>query len=108
MKKKRFVFQDVVDRVGVIKMTVSRFLRNSEQVFVVLRGKIVAVFDELGYIFNRAFDIFFNVISRAIGVLLFFFINQVFAEVLRGIESVIDAYGYQIMLAYYGYKSEME
>lgn len=108
MKKKRFVFQDVVDCVGVIKMMVSCFLCNLEQVFVVLCGKIVVVFDELGYIFNCVFDIFFNVISWVIGVLLFFFINQVFVEVLCGIESVIDVYGYQIMLVYYGYKLEME
>ncbi|MCU3449585.1 LacI family DNA-binding transcriptional regulator, partial [Enterobacter hormaechei subsp. steigerwaltii] len=34
MKKKRPVLQDVADRVGVTKMTVSRFLRNPEQVSV--------------------------------------------------------------------------
>jgi DNA-binding LacI/PurR family transcriptional regulator len=28
--------------------------------------------------------------------------------VLRGIESVTDAFGYQTMLAHYGYKPEME
>ncbi len=27
---------------------------------------------------------------------------------LRGIESVTDAHGYQTMLAHYGYKAEME
>ena len=37
------------------------------------------------------------------------FLNQpVFAEVLRGIESVTDAFGYQTMLAHYGYKPELE
>lgn len=34
--------------------------------------------------------------------------NRAFAEVLRGIESVTDAHGYQTMLAHYGYKPEME
>lgn len=48
MKKKRPVLQDVADRVGVTKMTVSRFLRNPEQVSVALRGKIAAALDELG------------------------------------------------------------
>ena len=57
MKKKRPVLQDVADRVGVTKMTVSRFLRNPEQVSVALRGKIAAALDELGYIPNRAPDI---------------------------------------------------
>ena len=95
MKKKRPVLQDVADRVGVTKMTVSRFLRNPEQVSVALRGKIAAALDELGYIPNRAPDILSNATSRAIGVLLPSLTNQVFAEVLRGIESVTDAHGYQ-------------
>ncbi|STQ08650.1 LacI family transcriptional regulator [Enterobacter cloacae] len=49
-----------------------------------------------------------NATSRAVGVLLPSLTNQVFAEVLRGIESVTDAFGYQTMLAHYGYKPELE
>ncbi len=108
MKKKRPVLQDVADKVGVTKMTVSRFLRNPEQVSAALRVKIAAALDELGYIPNRAPDILSNSTSRAIGVMLPSLTNQVFAEVLRGIESVIDAHGYQTMLAHYGYKAELE
>ena len=102
MKKKRPVLQDVADRVGVTKMTVSRFLRNPEQVSVALRGKIAAALDELGYIPNRAPDILSNATSRAIGVLLPSLTNQVFAEVLRGIEAVTDAHGYQTRPQYRG------
>ena len=83
MKKKRPVLQDVADRVGVTKMTVSRFLRNPEQVSVALRGKIAAALDELGYIPNRAPDILSNATSRAVGVLLPSLTNQVFAEIGR-------------------------
>ncbi len=54
MKKKRPVLQDVADRVGITKMTVSRYLRNPEQVSVALRDKIAVALDELGYIPNRA------------------------------------------------------
>ncbi len=108
MKKKRPVLQDVVDKVGVTKMTVSRYLRNPEQVSVALQGKIATALDELGYIPNRAPDILSNATSRAIGVLLPSLTNQVFAEVLRGIESVTDAHGYQTMLAHYGYHPERE
>ena len=108
MKKKRPILQDVADRVGVTKMTVSRFLRNPEQVSVALREKIAVALDELGYIPNRAPDILSNATSRAIGVLLPSLTHQVFAEVLRGIESVIDAHGYQTMLAHYGYRPELE
>ena len=108
MKKKRPVLQDVADKVGVTKMTVSRYLRNPEQVSGALQEKISAALDELGYIPNRAPDILSNAKSRAIGVLLPSLTNQVFAEVLRGIESVTDIHGYQTMLAHYGYSQERE
>lgn len=108
MKKKRPVLQDIADRVGVTKMTVSRYLRNPDLVSAPLRGKIAAALDELGYIPNRAPDILSNATSRAIGVLLPSLTNQVFAEVLRGIESVTDQHHYQTMLAHYGYRKEKE
>ncbi|PIJ51167.1 transcriptional regulator [Erwinia sp. OLTSP20] len=108
MKKKRPVLQDVADRVGVTKMTVSRFLRNPDQVSPMLQSRIAVALDELGYIPNRAPDILSNATSRAIGVLLPSFTNQVFAAVLRGIESVTDAAGYQTMVAHFGYSPQKE
>jgi Transcriptional regulators len=39
MKKKRPVLQDVADKVGVTKMTVSRYLRNPDQVSAALQQK---------------------------------------------------------------------
>ncbi|HBV38625.1 MAG TPA: transcriptional regulator, partial [Erwinia sp.] len=47
MKKKRPVLQDVADRVGITKMTVSRYLRNPDQVSVALQSRIAAALDEL-------------------------------------------------------------
>lgn len=108
MKKKRPVLQDVADRVGVTKMTVSRYLRHPSQVSASLQGRIAAALDELGYIPNRAPDILSNATSRAIGVLLPSLTNQVFADVLRGIEAVTDAAGYQTMLGHVGYSAEKE
>ncbi|MFO5540773.1 LacI family DNA-binding transcriptional regulator, partial [Klebsiella pneumoniae] len=64
MKKKRPVLQDVADLVGVTKMTVSRYLRNPEQVSEALRGKIAVALDELGYIPNRAPDILSNAMQH--------------------------------------------
>lgn len=108
MKKKRPVLQDVADRIGITKMTVSRYLRNPDQVSVTLRGKIAAALDELGYIPNRAPDMLSNATSRAIGVLLPSLTNQVFADVLHGIEAVTDAAGYQTLLGHFGYSAEKE
>jgi len=108
MKKKRPVLQDVADRIGITKMTVSRYLRNPSQVSAALQGKIAAALDELGYIPNRAPDMLSNATSRAIGVLLPSLTNQVFADVLRGIETVTDAAGYQTLLGHFGYSPEKE
>ncbi|MEH0874761.1 gluconate operon transcriptional repressor GntR [Pectobacterium cacticida] len=108
MKKKRPVLQDVADRVGVTKMTVSRYLRNPAQVSAALQKKIAVALDELGYIPNLAPNMLASATSRAIGVLLPSLTNQVFAEVLRGIERTAEAHGYQTMLAHYGYHPDKE
>ncbi|MTC59805.1 gluconate operon transcriptional repressor GntR [Providencia rustigianii] len=108
MKNKRPSLQDVADLVGITKMTVSRFLRNPDQVSESLRGKIANAVEDLGYIPNKAPDILSNATSHAIGVLLPSLTNQVFAEVIRGIEAVTDRHGYQTMLAHYGYRAEKE
>lgn len=108
MKKKRPGLREVADQVGVTKMTVSRYLRDPDRVSQALQAKIAAALDRLGYIPNRAPDILSNATRRAIGVLLSSLTNQVFAEVLRGIEQVTDANGYQTMLAHYGYSPELE
>ncbi|PHM71771.1 gluconate operon transcriptional repressor GntR [Xenorhabdus sp. KJ12.1] len=108
MKKKRPVLQDVADLVGVTKMTVSRFLRNPNQVSEPLGKRIAAALDQLGYIPNRVPDILSNSTSRTIGVLLPSLTNQVFAEVIRGIEYMTDRHGYQTMLAHYGYSAQKE
>ncbi|UWS33460.1 gluconate operon transcriptional repressor GntR [Erwinia pyrifoliae] len=108
MKKKRPGLQDVADRVGITKMTVSRYLRHPDQVSAALQSRIAAALDALGYIPNRAPDMLSNATSRAIGVLLPSLTNQVFADVLRGIETVTDRAGYQTMLAHFGYSAEKE
>jgi len=107
-KKKRPTLQDIADLVGVTKMTVSRCLRDPSQVSDALRDKIQSAVEELGYIPNRAPDILSNAKSNAIGVLVPSLTNQVFAEVIRGIEQVTGPAGYQTMIAHYGYSAELE
>ncbi|MBJ7555798.1 gluconate operon transcriptional repressor GntR [Marinomonas spartinae] len=108
MKKKRPTLQDVADQVGITKMTVSRYLKNPDLVSSPLQTRIREALDTLGYIPNRAPDILSNAKSHSIGVLFPSLTNQVFSEVLRGIESVFEPAGYQTMLAHYGYSQEAE
>ncbi|WP_420830938.1 gluconate operon transcriptional repressor GntR [Psychromonas antarctica] len=107
-KKKRPTLQDVADIVGVTKMTVSRYLRDPSQVSADMQKSIAVALEELGYIPNRAPDLLSHAKSHAIGILVPSLTNQVFSEVIRGIESITEAAGYQTMLAHYGYSLEVE
>lgn len=108
IKTKRPTLQDIADSLGITKMTVSRYLRQPESVAVETRQKIAEAVERLGYIPNKAPNMLFNARSRAIGVLVPSLTNQVFADVIKGIEQVTDAAGYQTMLAHYGYSQEKE
>lgn len=107
-KNKRPTLQDIANLVGVTKMTVSRCLRDPNNVSDALREKIKLAVEELGYIPNRAPDILSNAKSHSIGVLVPSLTNQVFAEIIRGIESVTEPAGYQLMLAHYSYSEQQE
>ncbi|MEX1056526.1 MAG: gluconate operon transcriptional repressor GntR [Natronospirillum sp.] len=108
MKNRRPTLQHIADRVGVTKMTVSRCLRAPDTVSESLRERIFAIAEELGYIPNRGPDILSRSTSRAIGVLLPSLTNQVFANVIKGIESVTEPADYHLMLSHYGYSPELE
>lgn len=107
-KRKRPTLQHIADHLGLTKMTISRYLRNPEAVAHETGLRIAEAITEFGYIPNRAPDILSNAKSRAIGVLVPSLTNQVFADVIKGIELVTDKAGYQTMLAHYGYSKEKE
>lgn len=108
MKKKRPTLQDIADRVGATKMTVSRALRDPTTVSEGLCERIFAAAEQVGYIPNRAPDLLSRATSHSIGVLVPSLTNQVFADVLVGIEAVTEPAGYHLMLSHYGYSPELE
>ncbi|AOX99276.1 substrate-binding domain-containing protein [Jeongeupia sp. USM3] len=105
---KRPTLQDVAALVGVTKMTVSRYLRDPNQVSVALRDAIQQAVETLGYIPSRAPDILSKARSHAIGVLLPSVSNQVFSALIRGVESVTEPAGYQTLYAHFGYDERIE
>ncbi|MEJ2794319.1 substrate-binding domain-containing protein [Iodobacter sp. LRB] len=107
-KARRPTLQDVADKVGASKMTVSRYLREPHQVAEATAKKIAVAMEELGYIHNRVPDMLANAKSRAIGVLLPSMSNQVFSSVVRGIESVSGPAGLHALYGHYGYSMERE
>lgn len=108
MKHKRPTLQDIANHLGITKMTVSRYLRNPNAVAKETGIKIAQAIEQFGYIPNRTPDMLSNAKSRAIGVLVPSLTNQVFADVIRGIEQITDQAGYQTMLAHYGYSEQKE
>ena len=107
-KNKRPTLQDIAIHLGITKMTVSRYLRDPNSVAKETGLKIAKAIELFGYIPNKAPSILSNAKSRAIGVLVPSLTNQVFADVIKGIELITDQAGYQTMLAHYGYSLEKE
>ncbi len=107
-KKKRASLQDIADQVGVTKMTVSRFLRDPTQVSQQTSARISEALEILAYIPNRAPKMLASAKSCMIGVLIPSLTNLVFSEVIRGIELVTAAEGYQTVLSHYGYSAQKE
>ncbi len=102
-KKNRTTLQDIADKIGITKMTVSRYLRNPDSVAAKTRDKIALAIEELGYIENKAPAMLSKSSSRAIGVLLPSLSNQIFASFVQGIEAVTKAHGYETLLAHFSY-----
>jgi LacI family gluconate utilization system Gnt-I transcriptional repressor len=104
----RPTLQDVADKVGVTKMTVSRYLRKPNSVALKTREKIALVIEEIGYIENRAPAMLSKSSSKAIGILLPSLSNQVFANFIQGIEKVCKEQGYETLIAHFGYDEKEE
>lgn len=102
-KKNRTTLQDIANRVGITKMTVSRYLRNPDSVAEKTRTKIATVIEELGYIENKAPAMLSKSSSKAIGILLPSLSNQIFATFVQGIESVTKKNGYETLIAHFSY-----
>lgn len=104
----RPTLQHVADLVGVTKMTVSRFLTNPDKVSKPVQQQIASAIETLGYIPNRVPNILSKSNSKVIGVLVPSLSNQVFADVINGIESITREAGFQTMFSHYGYSEAEE
>jgi LacI family gluconate utilization system Gnt-II transcriptional activator len=100
--------QDIATLAGVTKMTVSRYLRSPKKVSKETGERIARIMEEINYVPNRAPGILLNAQSYTIGVLIPSFQNQLFADILAGIESVTSGHNYQTLIANYNYDRESE
>lgn len=108
MKVQRITLDDVATLAGVTKMTVSRYLRTPEKVKPETAARIASVIAEVGYQPDADNPVMQSQATPRIGVLIPSFNNQIFADVLAGIESVTTAHGFQTLVVNYDYDSQRE
>lgn len=105
MRNQRVTLQDIALLADVTKMTVSRFLRTPEKVSPETRERIIKVMEEVGYPLEDAGR---PQKTPRIGILVPSFNNQIFSDLLAGIESVTSQQGYQTLVVNYEYSKERE
>lgn len=108
MRSHRISLQDIATLAGVTKMTVSRYLRTPERVAPETGERIAKIIEEINYIPNRAPEMLLNAKSYTLGVLIPSFKNQIFADLLSGIEAATKVGKYQILTANYNYDKQIE
>lgn len=104
----RATLQDVANYVGVTKMTVSRYLNKRESVARETADKIKHAIEKLGFVQNRVPAMMSGARSFAVGLVIPSFSNQVFSDVIDGVQDIALKHGYNVLIAHTGYKVEDE
>jgi LacI family gluconate utilization system Gnt-I transcriptional repressor len=94
----RVTLAAVAEHAGVATMTASRAISQPELVSPLLRARVEAAVEELGYVPNRAARALASAQSNVIVVLVPSLSNAVFTAVLAGIQDALEAYNYQILI----------
>ena len=90
--------RDVADRAGVAPITVSRALNNPNSVSPTLRVGIMKAVDALGYVRNRFAGALASADSRVVPVIVSTLANEVFIEVIEGIQATLEHEGFELLL----------
>ena len=108
MKLPRITLDDIAALADVTKMTVSRYLRTPHKVGKETAARIAAVMAEIGYQRDADNAQVMSQVQPRIGVVIPSFHNQIFADVLAGVESVAAAKGWQTLVMNYDYDLQRE
>ncbi|CAM3540510.1 MULTISPECIES: substrate-binding domain-containing protein [Yersinia] len=108
MKNQRVTLQDIALLAGVTKMTVSRYLRTPKKVAPETAARIAQVMVEVNYADGHEGEGRANQHNPRIGILVPSFNNQIFSDLLAGIESVTAGNGYQTLVVNYNYNKDRE
>jgi len=108
-KNSKVSLSEVAQAAGVSKMTASRVLRGEGGYSDKTHAKVMAQVDALGYLPNRLATVFAgDTTSTFIGVSIPDLGNEVFAQVLEGIDQKLGAHGYQTVLGLTQHTLEQE
>ena len=100
---------EVAKAAGVSKMTASRVLRQEGGYSEKTRALVMQKVDELGYLPNRLATVFAgDSVSTFIGVSIPDLGNEVFSQVLEGIDRKLGAFGHQTVLGLTQHTQEAE
>jgi len=100
--------RDVGLHAGVAPMTVSRVLANHPSVAVETRAAVLRAVSELGYVPDFTARALSRRGSRLVALVLPNIANSVFADTVHGINDVLNAAGYSLIIAYSGYDAHRE
>ncbi len=104
----RVTITEVAARAGVAAITVSRPLNQPDSVSPPLRERINQAVNDLGYLPNQHAGSLASATSRVVPVIVSSLSNAVFLEVIRGVQTVLETHGYQILLGNTDYDLDRE
>ncbi len=93
---------------GVSMMTVSRAIREPAKVAVATRMRVDEAIRKLGYVPNLTAGSLASNRSRIIGAIVPTIDNSIFAETVRGLSSLLEPAGYQLLLGQTAYRENAE
>ena len=99
---------DVAQRAGVGESTVSRVLRNQGSVSEATRSKILKAAADLNYVPNRIAGTLASMSSKLVGIVVPSVGNTVVPEVLAGVNTVLEAAGFQPVIGVSNYDALRE
>ncbi|MEM1274226.1 MAG: LacI family DNA-binding transcriptional regulator [Pseudomonadota bacterium] len=106
--KPQLTLRDVAEVAGVSEMTVSRVLRNRDDVSVNTRKRVFDAARNLGYVPNKIAGALASNRVNLVGVIIPSLANMVFPDVLAGIDEVLNATPLQPVVGTSQYMMEHE
>ena len=98
----------VAERAGVSPITVSRAMNKPDMVSGDLRDRVLRAVEDLGYVQNRVAGALASASSPVIPVVVPSLSNAVFVETIQGIQEVVQAAGFQLLLGNTEYDLDRE